>query len=214
MRQADAALRVCCLGPAGEGAPGVPRFAFDGDPSEIGSLAGIVLVRKAETRAKELLQAGASKVFIGAAALKDPSLIGRLAAEFGTGRIGLYATAARMEVSWALDTVCNADFRFMMPSRCEPCLEILDATGSRTGTELGGWIAEMAKLGASSVLLCADARDGSDLNLVAGLAEQYGERLWIGPLEDAEPPLADWIEHAGVRQLALPHALLERVHAA
>jgi hypothetical protein len=102
----------------------------------------------------------------------------------------------------------------MMPSRCEPCLEILDATGSRTGTELGGWIGEMARLGASSVLLRADVRDGGDLNLVAGLAELYGERLWIGPLEDAEPPLADWIEHAGVRQLALPYALLERVQVA
>jgi hypothetical protein len=214
MKQAKAALRVCCLGSACESAPGVPRFAFDGDPSEIGSLAGIVLVKEPEARARELLQAGASKVFVGEAALKDASLVGRLAAEFGTERIGIYATAMRMEVSWALDTVCNADFRFMMPSRCEPCLEILDATGSRTGTELGGWIGEMAKLGASSVLLRADVRDGSDLNLVAGLAEQYGERLWIGPLEDTEPPLADWIEHAGVRQLALPYALLERVHVA
>lgn len=192
----------------------MPRFAFDGDPAEVGSLAGIVLVGEPEARARELLRAGASRVFVGEAALKDASLVGRLAAEFGSGRVGVYATATRMEVSWALDTVCNADFRFMMPSRCEPCWEILDAAGSRTGTELGGWIGAMAKLGASSLLVRADVRDDSDLNLAAGLAERYGERLWIGPLDDAQPPLADWIEHAGVRQLALPHALLERVHLA
>jgi hypothetical protein len=204
-------LLVSCLGPAGETTPELPRFVFDGDLAGCGAVAGVVLAREPEARARELLQAGVPSVFLGEAALKDSSALGRLAAEFGPGRVGAYAAAARMEVSWALETVCNADFRFMMPSRCEPCWELLDGAGARTGTEAAWWLGEMSRLGAGSLLLRADVRDDTDLDVLAQIVAQCGERLWVGPLIDPEPALEDWIERASARRLVLPQALLGRV---
>lgn len=209
--QRDPRLLVSCLGPAGETAPEVPRFAFDGELAGCGAIAGVVLAREPEARARELLRAGAASVFLGEAALKDSSAVGRLAAEFGPWRVGVYAAAARMQVSWALETVCNADFRFMMPSRCEPCWELLDGAGARTGTEAAWWLGEMSRLGAGSLLLRADVRDDTDLDVLARIVEQCGERLWVGPLIDPEPGLENWIERAGARRLVLPQALLGRV---
>jgi len=208
--QRDFQVFACCLGPAGETMPEVPRLAFDGDPAP-GPLAGVILAQEPEARARQLLQAGAPRVFLGEAALKDSSAVDRLAAQFGRERVGVYATARRMAVSWALETVSNADFRFMMPTHCEPCWEVLNAAREGTGTEVAWWLGEMSSLGAMSLLLRADVHDDTDLDILARIAEQHGERLWVGPLEDPEPALADWIERAGVRRLALPHSLLARV---
>ncbi len=214
MAQSDSPLRVCCLGPAGDRRADVPRIAFGNDGAARDGAAGVVLVAEPEARATELLLAGAPKVYLGEAALKDGTLIERLAAKFGANRIGVYAAARRMEVSWAMETASNPDFRFMMPSRCEPCWEALDARGAGSGTELAWWLREMVQRGASSILLRADVRDDVDLNILATLVEQCGDRLWVGPLGDADPDLGAWVEISGARQLALPHALLERLPAA
>lgn len=211
MNSREVQVLACCLGAAGETRGDVRRIAYDGEDADNDSVEGVVMVQGPEARARELLQAGVPRVFLGEAALKDASAVGRLAAEFGVARIGVYAAARRMNVNWGLDTVSNADFRFMMPSRCEPCWEILGPSGSPTGTELGWWIGEMYKLGASAALVRADVLDDGDLNLLAVLAARHGERLWFGPLDDTAPRLEDWIDLAGVRRLALPSALLERM---
>jgi hypothetical protein len=206
-------VHACCLGPAGDSAAAVPRLAFDSDPPAPGPLAGVVLTRGPEARARQLLREGAPRVYLGEAAFADGSALERLAAEFGPGRVGAYAAARRMAVSWTLESESNADFRFMAPSRCDPCWEVLSGASEGTGTEVGWWLGAMSGLGAASLLLRADVRDDTDLDILARIAERHGERLWFGPLEDAEPALADWIDRAGVRRLALPHALLARVPA-
>jgi len=192
--------------------PAAEQLAFDGDPLASGSAAGIVLERGSESRARELLGAGAARVYLGEAAFRDSAVLERLAAEFGPERLGAYAAARRMPVSWTLESVSNADFRYLTPSRCDPCWEVLSAAGEGTGAEVGWWLGEMSGLGAGSLLLRADLADDTDLDILARLVERLGDRLWFGPLEDARPALSDWIEHAGVRRLALPHALLGRVH--
>jgi hypothetical protein len=65
----------------------------------------------------------------------------------------------------------------------------------------------------STVLLRADIADDVDLNLCAGLVEAVGEKLWVAPLNDLAPPVADWVNFGQVTQLALPAALYHRRHA-
>jgi hypothetical protein len=109
-----------------------------------------------------------------------------------------------MQVSWSLDTESNADFRIMRPTVCEPCWEILMADGTRTGTFVGWWIGEMFARGASSALLRVDIGDDADLNILAGLTEQWGEKLWVAPLEQDDPDLESWVTLAHASQLAVP----------
>ncbi len=84
---------TCCLGPAGESGGDVPRIAYDGDAPSDRSATGVVLIKGPEIRARELLQAGVPRVFLGEAALKDASIVERLAAEFGVARGGVFAPA-------------------------------------------------------------------------------------------------------------------------
>lgn len=177
-------------------------------PECIRSAAAIVVPLRGAGRAAVLLAAGARRVLLGEAALRDSSLVSTLATEFGEGSIGVYAPARRLEVRWSFDTVSNADFKVLTPSLGAPAWEVLSADGEGTGTHALWWIGEMLELGAAEALLRVDIRDDADLNLCADCVERYGRRLWIGPLADEAPAIADWIALGQARQLALPPALL------
>ncbi|CAG0931884.1 MAG: hypothetical protein BIFFINMI_04183 [Phycisphaerae bacterium] len=188
-----------------------PAFLFDCNviPANPQRIEGIVAPERGQDALRQLLLAGAQRVYIGEAALLDGSLVEALAAEFGAERIGLYLPLQRMQVSWSMDAVSNADFRVMTPSVCEPCWEILRADGTRSGTHAAWWIGEMFKRGASSALLRVDMTDDADLNILAGLSERWGERLWLAPLADPAPDFAAWVELGGVRRIAASEGLLQ-----
>jgi hypothetical protein len=168
--------------------------------------AGIVLASGDEHRATTLLAAGAECVFIGDAALQDSASIERLVATHGAGRIGIYAPLVRQNVSWSFETVSNADFKTVTPSHCEPAWEVLDVGGAGTGTLASWWLPAMRDLGASRFLVQVDIHDDTDLNLCAGLVEEFGDALWIGPLTEPKPRFADWVDFGQCRRLALQPA--------
>lgn len=202
-------LRLLCERlPPGDRAP---VFLFDTGamPAGLQGIEGIVAPACGKEDLRQLLLAGAPRVYVGEAALLDGDLVGTLAGEFGAERIGLYLPLRRMQVSWSMDTVSNADFRVMTPSVCEPCWEILKADGSRSGTHAGWWLGAMMQRGASSALICIDVVDDADLNILAGLTERWGDRLWLAPLGDPAPDFAAWVELGGARRLAAPEAMLQ-----
>ncbi|MBL0354185.1 MAG: hypothetical protein IPP03_16585 [Dechloromonas sp.] len=203
--------RFCCLSDVIDENIG-EQFVFDapGLTDFKNREASVVLPVGNEERAETLLTAGASRVLVGEAALSDSKVISRLAAKFGAERVGLCVPVRKLAVDWSFETVSNADFKVVTPSLCEPTWEILRADGIGTGTHVEWWIGEMLARGAQTVLVLADIRDDTDLNLCASLVEKLGERLWIAPLSDSEPPLAEWIEFGQVRQLALPTKLYQR----
>lgn len=206
-----APVKIRCLSAHGDAPRTGPAFTFDGpgllpDP---GAVCGVLLPSEGERRAAELLAAGVPCVLLGEAALRDSSAIERLAGGFGEGRVGVYVPAKRMRVSWSLDPRSNADFKVMTPSVCEPCWEVLTHEGERTGTIASWWIGEMFARGASVALVRADIRDDADLDICARLVEQCGERLWIGPLEDEAPGIADWVAYGKATQLVLSRSMIE-----
>ncbi|MDD5029472.1 MAG: HisA/HisF-related TIM barrel protein [Rhodoferax sp.] len=175
--------------------------------------AQVVLAGESEAAATSLLQAGAKKVLLGEAALFDSSMVTRLVQAFGSARIGLHVPVQRQSVSWSFETESNADFSVVTPSLCEPVWEVLKASGEPSGVRAANWVNAMLQHGVSSILLRADMTDDADLNLCAGLVETVGDKLWVAPLTDTPPVLADWIEFGQVSQLALPAALYQRRHA-
>lgn len=183
-----------------------PVFVYDGAelPADTHGIEAVLLARAGEQRAREWLARGVARVYLGEAALTDGTLVERLADRFGPERLGVYVPARRMEVGWNLDRESNADFRVMRPTICEPCWEILMADGARTGTFAAWWIDEMFRLGASSALVRADVADDTDLDILARLVEQWGERLWVAPLDAAWPDLESWVTLAQATRLAIP----------
>lgn len=176
-------------------APGVEAVAD--------ACAGIVLVDGDEQRATTLLNIGAPVVFLGEAALRDSGIVQRLAAAFGSERVGVYAPAQRQTVSWSFETVSNADFRTVTPSHCEPAWEVLLADGAATGTLVAWWLGALRDLGASQFLVSVAVNDDTDLNLCADLVERYGDALWLEPKAGSAVPLSDWTSYGQARQLAL-----------
>lgn len=207
-------LRFSCFSVAGEHVEAAEGALFVCDaPGMEASLAacdGVVLPVQGEARAAALLEADAKRVFLGEAALADCGVVERLADRFGAERIGVAISAKRMEGSWSFDKVSNADFKVVAPSVCEPCWEILRADGTRSGTRVHWWLSEMMKRGAAAALVRVDIRDDADLNLCAGLVEDLGERLWLGPLEQAEPSLGEWTTYGKLERILLPPALYAR----
>lgn len=175
--------------------------------------AQVVLSGESEAMATTLLNAGAKKVFLGEAALFDSTVVSRLVHAFGSERIGLLVPVQRQSVSWSFETESNEDFNVVTPSLCEPVWEVLKANGEFSGVRAASWINAMLQHGVGTVLLRADIGDDTDLNLCAGLVETVGEKLWVAPLTDIAPPIADWISFGQVTQLALPVALYHRRHA-
>lgn len=175
--------------------------------------AQVVLNAESEATAAALLAAGASRVFVGPAAWLDGGVVPRLLKRFGAARIGLHVPVQRQSVSWSFETESNADFRVVTPSLCEPTWELLGANGEPSGIRANSWIDEMLRCGVQTVLLRADIGDDADLNLCAGMVETLGSKLWIGPLNDPAPPIADWITLGQATQIALPAALYHRRQA-
>ncbi len=172
--------------------------------------AGIVLPTGDAARAATLLAAGANCVFLGEAALLDSGAVEQLVARHGGARIGIFAPLRRQSVSWAFETVSNADFKVVAPSLCDPAWEVLKADGSATGTLALWWLAAMRDLGASRFLVQTEISDDTDLNLCAGLVEAFGEAVWLAPRDEAAPCLADWVAFGQCRRIALPTALFAR----
>lgn len=188
------------------------QFLFD-SPTVDGHENGIhsvVLTEGNEQRAESLLAAGVGCVLLGECALRDSQVVERLVAKHGGERIGLYVPVRKLAVDWSFETVSNADFKVVTPSICEPTWEILRADGSGTGTHAEWWLGEMLEHGVQTILLRADIRDDTDLNLCAGMVERFAFQLWLAPLHDTDPPLADWLTFGQVRRLALPLALFNR----
>jgi len=175
--------------------------------------AQVVLSGESEATAATLLNAGAKKVFLGEVALFDSSVVTRLVQAFGSARIGLHVPVQRQSVNWSFETESNADFNVVTPSLCEPVWEVLKANGEPSGVRAANWISAMLQHGVGTVLLRSDMGDDTDLNLCAGLVEAVGDKLWVAPLTDAVPAMADWINFGQVTQLALPTALYHRRHA-
>lgn len=200
---------VRCLTGAGDD-PAADAFVFDAPDIDPTLAAAIILTTAGEARAEALLAAGAACVLVGEAALLDSTLVERLAARHGSARIGVYVPARRLEARWSFDTTSNADFRVVTPSVCEPTWEVLRADGGGTGALAGWWIGEMIKRGASLALVRADIRDDADLNICAGLVEDCGERLWLGPLDDPAPRLDEWAAYGQLRRIALPTDQFQR----
>ncbi len=211
-------VQFCCLARnSGEVTPVVPTFLqytprLPSIPRAI-VRAQIVLNTESEATAASLLDAGASKVFLGEAALTDSYLVPRLLRRFGATRLGLHVPVQRQSVSWSFETESNADFRVVTPSLCEPAWEVLKANGETSGIRASSWIDAMLRHGVQSILLRADIRDDTDLNLCAGMVETLGNKLWIGPLNDPAPPIADWISFGQATQIVLPVTLYHRRHA-
>ena len=217
----DGAISGCeyrCLGPAGGTSHDVrDAYLIDGPALDAGGLtaaAGIVLPRHGALRATELLVAGARRVLLGEAALLDSSVVAALAATFGGERVGVYVPAVRLQISWSFDTVSNADFKVLTPSVGAPAWEALRADGTRTGTHALWWIGEMLNLGASEALLRVDFHDDADLELCADCVERFGDRVWIGPLDDVAPRLDQWTRYGRARRFVLPPPLHAQAIAA
>ncbi|MDD2924746.1 hypothetical protein [Rhodoferax sp.] len=175
--------------------------------------AQVVLAAESEATAVQLLTAGASRVFLGEAALRDGDIITRLIQRFGPARVGLHVPVQRQAVSWSFDAVSNEDFNVVTPSLCEPVWEVLQADGVPSGCRAASWIGDMVDRGVQTVLVRADMGDDADLNLCAGMVELLGDKLWMAPLHDSTPQIGDWVNYGQVRQLALPTALYLRRHA-
>lgn len=205
-------VRVHCLATDAREAAGFDSaLVFDSPtlPASLAGFAGVVVARGDEARIAALLDRGATRVFIGDAALVDPAVITRLQ-RFGAARLGLYARARRMANHWSFDTTSNADFRIVAPSVCEPAWELLRSDGAVGATHAHHWIDRTVPRGARLVLLQADIRDDADLNLCAGLVERLGDAVCFAPADDRDPPLDDWVRYGQVRHIALPPALYRR----
>lgn len=207
--------RLASFDPAGTWAVGGADFVIDAPGAEdIATLcAGIVLPEAADTeaRAATLLAAGAPLVLVGEAALVDSRVIERLANAF-PGRVGIFAPVRRQPVSWSFETVSNADFKTVTPSYCEPAWEVLTADGTPTGTLASWWLKVMRDLGAAQFLVQAEVRDDVDLNILAGLVEEFGATFWACPRGEGGAALADWVVYGQCQQLVLPeHLFVQRV---
>jgi hypothetical protein len=189
----------------------LPDFLIDdghwlGDAT---ALRGAVLPFQDEGRARGLLEMESPRIYVGAAALMDCGIVERLVQFYGSERVGVFAPVTRMEVSWALETDSNADFKTVAPSRCEPAWEILDAKGNRTGTEALWWLAAMFERGASSAVVQVDIRDDDDLNICAALIEAFGRKIWLAPRSAEGNNFDDWVRWGKASRLALPFAAIE-----
>lgn len=209
-------LSLCRLLSCDEGdVPDPQDILYDGPGVEaVAALcAGVILQTGDEQRVSTLLAAGAEYVYVDEAALLDSMLIERLVAAHGGACIGIHARLRRLTVNWSFETTSNADFKTVTPSACEPAWEVCRADGTPTGTLAAWWLGAMRELGATRFLVRVDIRDDTDLNLCAGLVEQLGDALWVGPYRDATPRLADWVEYGQCRQIALPDGVFAQ-HAA
>jgi cyclase len=119
------------------------------------------------------LRAGADKVAVNTAAVRDPDLVRRLADSFGSQCV-VAAVDVRRKVG-AVETVRTVEAR-VQPAAASSVVSVpswqVYITGGREPTELEGieWIGKLEELGAGEILLTSMDRDGTrqgyDLDLL------------------------------------------------
>jgi len=107
--------------------------------------------------ASAMLDAGADKVSLNSAALRDPALIGQIATKLGSQSVVVAIDAAREGDGWQVHGVSATE---------------------ATGRDARTWASEAVERGAGEVLVTSIDRDGTrsgyDLELTRGVAEAVG----------------------------------------
>lgn len=189
-------------GPAA--APAPQTFMMDRGPTSARlNHISVVLPAAGLTQARARLAAGAQQVLFADAARQDPALMRAALAEFGNERVGAWLPTRRMPVSWALDTQSNGDFKCMAPSHPQARWEVLGSDLQGTGMDAAVWLEQLARMGVGTLLVSAALQDDRDLDLCAGLVEDFGHRLWLSPMKTPTLALGDWVEFGQVRRLVL-----------
>lgn len=163
----------------------------------------VVLGSGSEVRASELLALGVGRVLLTDAALLDSAAVRRLAQQHGTERIGIWLPVKITHISWSIDYISNEDFNCLTPSVGKGGWDVLKSDGTSTGTDAEWWVGQMLALGASLALISVDLQD-ADLNICAGLIEDFGEKLWFSPRHLPNADLEPWVRYGQVRQLVMP----------
>lgn len=199
-------------GPAA--APAPQTFMMDRGPTSARlNHISVVLPAAGLTQARARLAAGAQQVLMADAARQDPALMRAALDEFGIERVGAWIPTRRMPVSWALDTQSNGDFKCMAPSNPQARWEVLSSDLQGTGLDAAVWLEQLARMGVGTVLVSASMQDDRDLDLCAGLVEDFGERLWLSPLKTSKVALSDWVEFGHAHRLVLPDDAAGRAQA-
>ena len=120
---------------------------------------------------RQLLEAGADKLALNTAAVRDPELITRLAERYGRQCVVLACDAARRRDGDATDgSSGDAD----ADEDASPWEVVVRSGKERTGLDVVAWCAEAQERGAGEVLLTSWDRDGTragyDLELLAAVS--------------------------------------------
>lgn len=131
----------------------VERIAQEIDiPFTVGG--GIRSVEQVES----LLQAGADKIAVNSAAVKNPDLVSQIASRFGNQCVVAAIDANLLDGRW----------------------EVFVAGGrSATGLEAVSWAQELAERGAGEILLTSMAHDGTKQGFAVDLTRQIGSSVNI-----------------------------------
>lgn len=112
---------------------------------------------------RDLMLAGADKVSINSAAVRDPSLVGRAADKFGAQAI-----------------VVAIDARAVQAANAAPRYEIFTHGGRRaTGRDAVAFAREVARLGAGEILLTSMDRDGTGRGFDLELTRQVADAVSV-----------------------------------
>lgn len=108
--------------------------------------------------ARDLLEAGADKVSVNTAAVRDPGLLTELARRFG-----VQCTVLALDAARPVEPVAGIEFEVVVRSGTE-----------RTGRDAAGWAREAVERGAGEILLTSWDKDGTrsgyDLGITGTLA--------------------------------------------
>ncbi|MBX2796823.1 MAG: imidazole glycerol phosphate synthase subunit HisF [Myxococcales bacterium] len=113
---------------------------------------------RSEADAGRLLDAGADKVAVNTAAVRDPSLVQRLAERFGVQCTILALDAARRGAGW--ETVVRSG-------------------QERTGRHASDWAREAVSLGAGEILLTSWDRDGTGQGYDVALIREVADAVQV-----------------------------------
>ncbi len=142
--------------------------------------------------AAALLDAGADKVSLNSAALRDPSLIGRVASRLGSQSVVVAIDAARTAGGWEVHGVSGSE---------------------ATGRDARDWAVEATERGAGEVLLTSIDRDGTrsgyDVELTRAVADRVRVPVIASGGAGGAADIAEVLTTGGA-QAALLASLLHR----